>query len=214
MSKDRVTSLVTALVAGAVIFGLYRFQAEYHEYHDYLVTNVAALLWVPMLSVMLILRREPDSFGFGLGDMRRGMRLAAVLYVAVLPFLIYASTRSDFRQYYPIQKWAGDSLYLFAYFELTYGMYLFCWEFFFRGFTLFGLSRSLGGLIAVLAQAAGFGLLHLGKPPQEVLASFGAGIILGFLALRSKSFLPCFVVHWAAAFTFDVLIILGKRRAF
>lgn len=213
MAKERLISLLTAVVGGAVLVGLFAFQNRWHPYPEYLVTNVAALLWIPVLTIMLVMRQEPSAFGFGLGDLRYGMRRAGLLYALVLPFLVYASRQAPFQQYYPIQKMAEVSLYGFAYFELTYGMYLFCWEFFFRGFLLFGLSRSIG-LVSVFVQAGAFGIMHLGKPPAEVLASFLTGIVLGFVALRSKSFLPCFVVHWIAALTFDVLIILAKRGAF
>ncbi len=213
MTRERWTSLLTALVGGSVLVGLYSFQNHPHSYPDYIVTNVASLLWIPMLAVMLILRQEPSAFGFGLGDLRWSMRLAGVLYIGVLPFLVYASRLAGFQQYYPIQKWAESSLYFFGYYELTYGMYLFCWEFFFRGFLLFGLSRTIG-IVSVFVQAAAFGIMHLGKPPQEVLASFATGIVLGLVAYRSKSFVACFVVHWAAAVTFDILIILARRGAF
>lgn len=193
--------------------GLFSFQNNPHTYSDYIVTNVAALFWLPMLSILLILRQEPTAFGFGLGDLRWGMRRAGLLFAVVLPFLVYASRLPQFQAYYPIQKWAEYSFRDFAYYELTYGMYLFCWEFFFRGFLLFGLSRSLG-VVSVFVQAVAFGIMHLGKPQPEVLASFVTGIVLGLVALRSKSFVSTFAVHWAAALTFDVLIILAKHGAF
>jgi membrane protease YdiL (CAAX protease family) len=90
----------------------------------------------------------------------------------------------------------------------VYGLYLFCWEFFFRGFLLFGLSRSLGPWVAVFAQMIAFGVMHHGKP--EFLGSFVSGAALGILALRSKSFMPCFVLHWTISILFDVLAIMAK----
>lgn len=213
MAKERWTSLLTALVGAAVLVGLFSYQNNPHMYPEYIMTNVAALLWIPMLVILLVLRQEPTTFGFGLGDLRWGMRRAALLYAIALPFLVYASRQAAFQQYYPIQKWAEDSLYYFGYYELTYGMYLFCWEFFFRGFLLFGLSRSLG-IFSVFAQAAAFGIMHLGKPYPEVVASFVTGVVLGLVALRSKSFLSSFVLHWTAAVTFDILIILAKHTVF
>jgi membrane protease YdiL (CAAX protease family) len=53
--------------------------------------------------------------------------------------------------------------------------------------------------------------MHYGKPHIEMIVSFPAGLILGLLALRAKSFLPCFVLHFAAALTFDILVI-GSRH--
>jgi hypothetical protein len=44
----------------------------------------------------------------------------------------------------------------------------------------------------------------------EFYGSFVAGIALGWLAVRGRSFLPCFALHWAIAFTFDVLVIQAR----
>jgi len=210
MGKNRWISLLVALVGSAILLVLFRFNRQYHGYEEYLVTNVAALLWLPMLLTLVILRQEPSGFGFAVGDARTGYRLAAIFYVLLLPLLIIGSRMEAFQNYYPLQKQAARDLAFFGYFELTYGMYLFCWEFFFRGFLLFGLARAIGSW-AILPQTIAFGMMHIGKPYPEVACSFAAGIILGILALRSRSFAPCFALHWAAAVTFDILVILAKR---
>ncbi|MHB1458166.1 MAG: CPBP family glutamic-type intramembrane protease, partial [Armatimonadota bacterium] len=140
----------------------------------------------------------------------KGYRLVGILFLIALPFYIVASQLPSFQQYYPIQKQAIYDWHFFAYYELTYGMYLFCWEFFFRGFMLFGISRSIGWF-AIIPQAIAFGMMHIGKPVPEVFASFAAGLALGIIALRYKSFIPCFALHWASALTFDLLVILSKR---
>lgn len=208
--KHWLPSLV-ALVGASICIALYIFNPRPHTYEEYLVTNIACLLWLPMVLILVVARRDPGDFGFGLGDMRTGYRIAGLLFLGLLPMMVIASRFPSFQSYYPIQQRAAYDLSIFAYFELTYGMYLFCWEFFFRGFLLFGLYPRIGAW-SVLVQAIAFGALHHGKPVAEELASYAAGIILGILALRAKSFVPCFVLHWAAALTFDVLIIVAKRH--
>ncbi len=210
MARDKFTSAVTAVIGASVIAVLYWYNKQSPIDEKYLVTNIGALFWIPIMTIMLFLRQEPASFGFTSGDFGRGIRYSVVLFVAVLPILLIASRMHQFQAYYPLQpRVAYDPTY-FGYFELAYGMYLFCWEFFFRGFLLFGLSRTIG-FWAVFVQAATFGIMHIGKPTPEVAASFFTGIILGVVALRSRSFLPCFLVHWASAVTFDVLIIMAKK---
>jgi len=210
MGKNRWVPILVALVGACILAALYRYNQQSHSYEEYLVTNMAALFWLPIVMVLLVIRQEPSGFGLTLGDSRRGYRLAAMLFLAALPILLYAATRKDFQAYYPIQKQAARSLAYFGYFELSYGMYLFCWEFFFRGFLLFGLARLIGWW-SVFVQAAAFGIMHMGKPPAEVAASFVSGLILGVVALRVKSFVPCFVLHWAISVTFDVLVIMAGR---
>ena len=210
MNKGRTVPILVLIVGAAIVVALYHFNQGIHSYEEYLVTNVAALFWLPLMLILIAMRQEPSSFGFALGDVKYGYRWAAMLFAVLIPFLIIAARIPEFQKCYPLQKQAVNDLQYFAYFELTYGMYLFCWEFFFRGFLLFGLFRMFG-VWSVFIQAAAFGIMHIGKPAPEVAASFGAGVILGFLALRAKSFVPGFALHWAAAVLFDVLIILGKR---
>lgn len=202
-----MSPVLVAMVGAGIIAVLYNYNQGAHGYEEYLVTNIALLFWLPVMLIMLALRRDPGDFGLALGDAGRGYRLAALLFVAALPFYLIAARMPEFQNYYPIQKRAAHDLAYFGYFELTYGMYLFCWEFFFRGFLLFGLMRWLGWG-SVFPQAVAFGIMHLGKPMPEVAVSFAAGIILGVVALRARSFFPCFLLHWASAVTFDVLIIM------
>lgn len=211
MRRNSWIAVIVFIMSSVTCAALYSFNLHHFVDNEYLVINIAALLWLPMLFIFFVIRQEPTSFGFGLGDPKRGYKLAAVLFVLLLPILIYASRRPDFQSYYPIDRSATNSLADFLRFELIYGMYLFCWEFFFRGFMLFGIARWIG-VWSVFIQAIAFGIMHLTKVPAEAAASFAAGIILGVMALKSKSFMPCFVLHWAVAVTFDVLIVMGSHK--
>jgi membrane protease YdiL (CAAX protease family) len=204
MKKGRWTVALTALVGSAILIWLFRFNQLHPVDDDYLVTNFAALLWIPLLLIFLIFKEEPSTFGFQIGDMKTGYRWAGVLFLLLLPFMIHYANDPAYQHQYPMNPIAKTSLYALCRFELLYGVYLFCWEFFFRGFLQFGLARSLGGW-SVFAQAIPFGIMHYGKP--EFAGSFFSGIILGALALKSKSFMPCFVLHWAISLTFDILVI-------
>jgi hypothetical protein len=210
MKRNYFTSILVVIVSTAILVALFRFNQRQVTYEEYLVTNVTALFFLPILLIALVLREEPSNFGFVLGDAKRGYLLAGILFVLLIPLLIPASKMEEFQAYYPIQKWATRSLRDFGYFEISYGMYLFCWEFFFRGFLLFGLYKTIGWP-SVFVQAIAFGIMHYGKPTPEMVASFGAGIVLGLLAIRAKSFLPGFVLHWMAAITFDLLIIASRN---
>jgi len=178
----------------------------YRTWEEYLVVNTTGLLLLPFLLIFGAFREEAAEFGFRL-PRPEATRIAWLLFLAMLPVLLVASRFPDFQNYYPIQKQAAvDGGYL-VYFELTYGFYMFCWEFFYRGFLLFGLARALGGPAAIGIQAFAFGTMHYGKPTSELFSSFIAGVALGWLALRGRSFLPCFAVHWAVSITFDLLVI-------
>ena len=228
MAKNRFVTFVVALVGAAVVAALLQFNRSTTSYDHYLVGNLIALLFVPMLTILFIFREDPDKFGFALGSSRRTWMVVAALFAGLLVVMLAASRWQIFQNYYPLFKhytefrsWFSDNYpkqnpfvsapILMLYAQASYGLYLFCWEFFFRGYLLFGLMRSIGWS-AVLVQAVAFGLLHLGKPVTEQVASYAAGIILGIIALNARSFVPCFMLHWLASLSFDLLVVANRPQ--
>ena len=104
---------------------------------------------------------------------------------------------------------AGQSAGLFIIYELCYAAYYFGWEFFFRGFMLFGLADAFGAVNAVLIQTIPSTLAHIGKPTPEVFAAVAAGLVFGAIALKTRSVLYVFLLHWLIGVTLDVFIVLS-----
>jgi membrane protease YdiL (CAAX protease family) len=98
----------------------------------------------------------------------------------------------------------------FILYELAYVIYFVGWEFIYRGFMLFGLARPLG-YYAVFIQTIPFALLHFGKPQVETLSAVLAGILLGYLALRTRSFWYGWLLHILVATSNDVLAIMHQN---
>jgi membrane protease YdiL (CAAX protease family) len=103
------------------------------------------------------------------------------------------------------------------YYELTMGCYFFCWEFYFRGFLLFGLAKSrfVGPWTAIILQTIPFVIMHwspvpgASKPPIEILGAALGGPLLGYLALRTRSFYYGFLIHWLMAMALDIAVFLS-----
>jgi len=190
--------------------GLEAKNASLRSWEEYFVVNTAMLLWLPVLIMAFVGRGELSQYGLARGDGARGALFAFLMYVPMVVVLWFASQRADFQQYYPLDKRILHDAAYAIYFELAYGYYLFCWEFFFRGFLTFGLYRWIGWW-GVGLQAVAFGLMHMGKPIPELISSFGAAVILSWVALRVKSFLPCFWTHWAVSMTLDLMLIYRAR---
>jgi hypothetical protein len=85
------------------------------------------------------------------------------------------------------------------------------WEFFWRGYSLFGL-KSKFGYYSIFIQMIPFFILHKGKPEVELFASIFAGLILGVQALRSRSFIYCWLLHWLVMFSIDGISILRSQK--
>lgn len=226
--QDRLVTLTVVVVGAAMVAGIWAFNGIWDYWDSFIVGNLVLLFFVPMLSIILV-GEEPAEMGFCIGDSRKVRLATLLLFAGVAVLMIFASRRPDYQSYYPIFRHFGhfpmldrfchaqfyvpfveSDIKALLYGWITYGMYMFCWEFFFRGYLLFGLFRTIGWP-AVIVQAIIFGILHLGKPTSEVALSFGAGIILGVLALRAKSFLPGFLLHWVAFITMDLLVIVQRH---
>ena len=220
-TNDAPVSLAAFLFGGIIVIflthynlGSYTiwssgFTRPFRTFEEYLVVNVTGLMLIPFLLIFGVFRESGDRYGFAPAKPGYG-KLTLIFFAAMLPVLLIVSRFPDFRQTYPLQGQAAYSWGYFFYFEIAYGFYLFCWEFFYRGFLTFGLRRRLGDTAAILLQATAFGIMHWGKPIPEFISSFFGGAILGWLAIRARSFFPGFMLHWAIAFTLDCLAIHSK----
>lgn len=161
---------------------------------------------IPFLLMKTAFKKEAPVSGAGLGDWRFGLPAALTAYFAFLPVLVLVSYVPEFRSKYPLFPDAGQSqLHLLAY-QAAYAVYFIGWEYVFRGFLLFGLYPRLGPY-AVFLQMVPFALLHFGKPELETISAILAGILLGFLALRARSFWYGWLLHSLVAITNDLLIL-------
>ena len=81
----------------------------------------------------------------------------------------------------------------------------FCEEVAFRGFMLSGLARHGRFALAVGLSSVAFGVMHM--VPQQVFNASLLGLVLGTLAIRSNSLIPCIVFH----FINNALGVLNRR---
>lgn len=169
---------------------------------------------VPLAMARFVLKRPVRDYGYAPPSRFEWAWVYVVLFAAVLPFIAYASTLESFQQKYPF---CGDAILVdgkipvldFLVYQLFYGLVFVSGESYWRGFVTFGLQRHIGDL-AILVMVTPYCMTHYGKPAPEAFASVLTGVVLGFLALRHRSFWLGVAVHWAAAISMDVLAI-GKR---
>ncbi len=155
---------------------------------------VAAAL---LLGGLRALDRDPGDWGIGLGDWRWWVPHHGVLAVGLVPVLVATTWLvPPLAAYYPTGRAARASLEGFGASHLGVALDFVGWEFLFRGFLLWGVARRGDPVLAILAQAVPFFLLHGNKPHVEMLSSFVGGIFAGWFCLRARSFLPLFVIHF------------------
>jgi membrane protease YdiL (CAAX protease family) len=152
-------------------------------------TELIYYLLIPLAAGGLFFRDKPSDYGIRIGHWKLGI-IAIAIALAIMALVLYgASKLPEFRSYYHVSAIDWPELLL------SHALYMFAWEFMFRGYMLFGLEKSIGKS-AIFVQTIPFVLLHLGKPFLETLACIPGGFILGYIAYRTRSFLPCFIIHF------------------
>jgi hypothetical protein len=164
---------------------------------------------VPLLIGRFGLRRPVREWGVGLGDWKFGIPSVVSGYFAFLPVLVAISYQPAFQAKYPLFDEAQKSVMHFIVYQASYMLYFIGWEFIFRGFMLFGLKPALG-FYAIFVQTIPFAIMHFGKPQIETLAAVGAGVLLGYLAVRTRSFWYGWMLHSLVAVTNDILATIQE----
>jgi membrane protease YdiL (CAAX protease family) len=154
-------------------------------------------------SVALGLKLKPKNIGLSIKRSRRIVFYSAVLITLSIPVMSYAATLPEFNAYYP--RFFAPNLGTFAYYEGLLLISFAAFEFFFRGFALFQLRSFVGDWPAILIHNIPYTLVHIGKPGLEIPYSFLAGLVFGYIAIKSKSFLPAFASHYTTSVIFDFL---------
>lgn len=145
-------------------------------------------LLVPLVIIVLAWREPPTRYGLRLGNWRLGLLLTSAAVIAIAPALELVARTPDFRAYY------GQAAPAWGPLLLDSAAHLFGWEFFFRGFLLFGLAQRYGD-DAILLQAVPFAIAHFGKPELETLSTIFGGAAFGYVALKTDSMLYPFLIH-------------------
>jgi membrane protease YdiL (CAAX protease family) len=162
--------------------------------------------------VLLLPGEHLADYGLRLRGVGRHLWIYVVLYLAVLPLIVLVSFKDDFQNYYPFLKHAGRDAWswrVLLVWELLYAGQFLALEFFFRGFLLQSLRRQLG-VYAIFAAVVPYCMIHYGKPFLEANAAIVAGIVLGTLALRTRSIWCGFLVHVSVAISMDLTALIQK----
>ena len=174
-------------------------------------SDTIVLLLIPVLIIIFLIKEKPSNYGLKAGEFKLGIKAAIIFSVFVLIINWYVSSLAEFDDTYPLLE---DMLYswrIFIYYEAALLVYLIAWEFIWRGFLQFGLEEKFG-IYAILVQTLPFVILHNGKPPLETFAAIIGGIILGYLAYRTRSIFYGVLIHFVMLFSLDLLVVLRYQH--
>jgi len=162
----------------------------------------------PAAAVHFFFKESLSDYGLTVEQWRKWLPVTIILFLIIAAAMLYpASQTQAMRSFYPFDKSATD-ITGFVRLQLFRGLFFYsAWEFFFRGFILFGLKDTLGDLTAICIQTIPSCLWHIGFPAAEIISSIPAGILFGILTIRSKSIFWAFLLHYLIGITLDFFIV-------
>jgi uncharacterized protein len=145
---------------------------------------------IPVALIVFIWRENPRRYGLVLGDWRLGLPITIAGIACMAVVIWFFSRQPDFQAYYT-QDIAGRPGWRLI---IDTAVDMFAWEFFCRGWLLWGLGRKYGS-DAVWLQVIPFALMHVWKPQVEQLSTVLGGAFFGILAWRTHSMIWGWLMH-------------------
>jgi len=155
--------------------------------------------------------KKLSEVGWKFSIPKKHINIYLILAIAIIPVIIIAATTERFQHTYPFFKFnpALHSWQQFFVWEIGYMFQFVAVEFFFRGFLLFSFARIIGPS-AVYVALLPYCMIHFGKPLPETIGAIVAGIVLGKMALASKSIVPGILIHCMVGLLMDSLSVYHK----
>ena len=155
----------------------------------------------------------PEDSLLDMGLRTRGFMKHLWIYVGCLLVVVLAmltlATQPEFLNYYPFYKKSSRSWFDFMAWQGMYWVQFFALELFFRGWMLAALRRTMG-MGAIFVMVVPYCMIHFGKPYLEAHAAIVAGVVLGSLAMRTRSIYAGFLVHISVAFLMDTMALASR----
>ncbi len=212
-STSDFAQLVNKLASGDSALGALAEQLRHSEFYRlakwgwWTAFRVIGFFLIPALVVKLVFRESLRDHGLQTKGFSEHAWIYAVCYFAVLGLVVIVSFDTAFTSYYPFYNLSHRSWLDFATWELLYAAQFFSLEFFFRGFWL-KTCRTTMGSYAIVAMILPYCMIHFGKPWLECIGAIGAGVVLGTLAMKTRSIWSGFLIHVSVAISMDVASLL------
>jgi membrane protease YdiL (CAAX protease family) len=203
--------LVRAEAAGAKVLQTAKF-SELYTFVYWVLARVVGYLIVPIVIWKFCFPKVRIlDMGLRVTGFFKHLGLYALCLGVVLLAMTVVGKNSDFSSYYPFYSAASRSWFDLIVWESIYFLQFFGLEFFFRGFLLEALRRTMGSA-AIFAVAVPYCMIHFGKPYLETHGAIIAGVVLGSLAMKTRSIYAGFLVHITVAFAMDYMALSGKGQ--
>jgi len=183
---------------------------ELAEILYWLVSDSVTCFLIPVL-MLIIIGEKISCYGLNFSKAGKGFRYIITAFICIVPLLWIISAQDSFINYYPSISEGRENFSVFLVYQLGLIIYLFAWEFLWRGYLLFGLEKKFG-FYSIFIQLIPFVVLHNGKPVLETVSAIAGGVLLGFIALRTRSFIYGFIIHLALISGLEIISVLRYQN--
>jgi membrane protease YdiL (CAAX protease family) len=159
---------------------------------------------VPFIIFIIVLRIEPERVGLKIGRTGAFWYFSYLLPLVAVFFSFISSRNPKFWTESPqlrVKNWCIRHIILSVAFWFVY---IFGYEFFFRGVLWFLCYNAFGFWSALLINIILYSIIHLPKGIFMVTGSVPLGIVFCCLSSLTGSFYPAFIIHASMAITTEL----------
>lgn len=181
--------------------------ADLYEFIYWFAGDFITFFICGLLIIKFLFKENLTGYGVNFKESGLGLKVTYLCIIVMLPVIWFVSSSVSFSNTYPMLQSVKSNWYIFITFQLFLLLFIFAWEFFWRGFMLFGLKKEFG-YYAILIQMIPFVILHNGKPVFETFGAILGALALGILAYRTGSFLYGVIIHYLVMFMIEFLSVI------
>jgi uncharacterized protein len=159
--------------------------------------RLSGFVFLGILSYWIALRIGCTASELGIGFTINTISTSCILValVAIPLLMLYIGTTKENLWKNPRirnRRWTWALVVLSS---LSWIIYLFAYEFFFRGFLLFPCINNLGVTWAVIINVLVYSLVHLGQGTPMVISAGLFSLALSLISYHTGSFFTAFIIH-------------------
>jgi membrane protease YdiL (CAAX protease family) len=213
--------LVTAVSVTTIGFIIYwfislstsvrkKFNSKYGEQRTEILwvlfqklTGVLFLGIFPAIICLVVLDYSLSDYGINFENFKLSLFYLTALSAIIIPLTIISGKKEDTISTYPqirVKEWNYKLLIINT---LNWALYLFAYEFLFRGILLKSTISTLGFWPAIVLNTSLYSCTHIPKGATETIAAIPFGIILCIITIHTGSIWVAFLAHLILALTND-----------
>lgn len=182
------------------------FNSSIASYLYWFISDIIILLIIPLLIIKINFKERIIDYGINFRNFSKGSKITMISVVVILIIIWLVSSFADLSQLHSQINLFDSSVSVILLFEILLLIYVFAWEFIWRGFMIFGLEKQFG-MNVIWIQMIPFVLLHYNKNMYEVIGAIFGGLFLGLLSYKTRSIIYGVIIHYTMFVTADLISI-------